>query len=68
MKKKISKIDNPRKLAEALIFLALFFLVFAYLSHKMGLSNMLNTIMQTSYRLLLDTVFTSWESLCSRGL
>lgn len=57
MKKKISKIDNPRKLAEALIFLALFFLVFAYLSHKMGLSNMLNTIMQTSYRLLLDTVF-----------
>lgn len=57
MKKRMSKTDNPRKLIEALVFLSLFFLVFAYLSHKMGLSNMLNTIMQTSYRLLLDTVF-----------
>lgn len=42
---------------EALIFLIIFFAVFGYLAHRMGLSNMLNTIMQTSYHLLLETVF-----------
>ena len=42
---------------EALVFLILFFGIFSYMSHVMGLSNMLNTIMQTSYHLLLETVF-----------
>ncbi len=41
---------------EAIIFLILFFLVFGYLSKEMGLPNMLNTIMQTSYGLLIETV------------
>ncbi|MDD4141539.1 MAG: hypothetical protein PHR20_01930 [Bacteroidales bacterium] len=46
-----------RRRFEALIFLVIFFAVFGLLSHRMGLSNMLNTIMQTAYSLLLETVF-----------
>ena len=42
---------------EAGIFLILFFGTFTFIGHRMGLPNMLNTIMQTSYRLLIDTVF-----------
>lgn len=42
---------------EAGIFLLLFFGIFGGLSAKMGLSNLLNTIMQTSYSLLIETVF-----------
>lgn len=48
------KFTNQRTI-EALIFLCLFFAIFGFLAHKMGLPNMLNTIMGTSYRLLLDT-------------
>ena len=35
----------------------LFFAVFTYIGNKMGLSNMLNTIMNTAHDLLLQTVF-----------
>lgn len=42
---------------EAVIFLLVFILIFGFLSSRMGLSNMLNTLMQTSYHLLLETVF-----------
>ncbi len=42
---------------EAGVFLILFFGTFTFIGNRMGLPNMLNTIMQTSYRLLLDTVF-----------
>lgn len=41
---------------EALIFLVVFFAVFGYLGNKMGLANMLNTIMKTAYDLLINTV------------
>ncbi|NCC17358.1 MAG: hypothetical protein EOM29_00255 [Bacteroidia bacterium] len=41
---------------EAGIFLVIFFGVFSYIGNIMGLPNMLNTIMQTSYHLLLETV------------
>ena len=41
---------------EAGIFLVIFFGVFYFISNKMGLPNMLNTILQTSYSLLIDTV------------
>ena len=37
-------------------FLLIFFGVFSYIGSIMGLPNMLNTIMQTSYHLLLETV------------
>lgn len=46
-----------RKTIEAVVFLLVFFAVFIPLGHTMGLKNMLNTIMQTSYRLLIDTCF-----------
>ena len=42
---------------EAFIFIALFSLVFGYLSYKMGASNLLNTIMKTAHDLLMNTVF-----------
>lgn len=45
-----------RRRYEAVVFLILFFLTFGYISHVMGLSNMLNTILQTSYSLLIETV------------
>ena len=42
---------------ELIIFLILFFGFFAGLSIKMTLPNMLNTFMNTAYKLLIDTVF-----------
>jgi hypothetical protein len=42
---------------EALVFLVIFFAIFGYIANRMGMANMLNTIMQTSYRLLIDTCF-----------
>lgn len=48
---------TTRRSIEALVFLVVFFAIFGYLAHKMGLPNMLNTIMQTSYSLLMETVF-----------
>ena len=42
---------------EAVVFLLIFFGFFGYLGGKMGLPNMMNTIMQTAYSLLLETVF-----------
>ncbi|MDL2315025.1 hypothetical protein LJC16_02065 [Bacteroidales bacterium OttesenSCG-928-C19] len=41
---------------EAVIFLALFFLIFGAVARVMGFDNMLNTIMKTSYSLLIETV------------
>ncbi len=52
--KKINFLRNRR--FEALFFLLVFFSIFGYLGSVMGLPNMLNTMMNTSYRLLLETV------------
>ncbi len=43
------------KLAGACIFLVVFLLFFAMFTVPMGLSNALNTLMNTAYRLLVDT-------------
>ncbi len=48
---------KQRSRVEAVVFIVLFFAFFGYLAHRMTLPHMLNTIMQTSYRLLMDTVF-----------
>ncbi len=40
-----------------LVCLAIVFLIFYYLGHIMGTSNMLNTMMHTAHDLLLNTVF-----------
>ncbi len=42
---------------EPLFFLIVFFIIFGALGSKMGVPNMLNTLMNTSYQLLLETVF-----------
>lgn len=42
---------------EVFVFLGLFLGVFWYLGSIMGIINMLNTMMQTAYQLLLETVF-----------
>lgn len=42
---------------ETLVFLIIFFGLFGYIGSTMGLSNMMNTLMNTAYALLLDTVF-----------
>ena len=46
-----------KKLVEPLVFLAVFILIFGSIGHVMGLVNMLSTLMNTAYRLLMDTVF-----------
>ncbi len=52
MKKK-----NSSKKYEPLFFLIVFFIIFGALGSKMGVPNMLNTLMNTSYSLLIETVF-----------
>lgn len=42
---------------EAVLFLFVFFGIFGYMGHVMGVSNMLNTIMNTAWDLLMNTVF-----------
>jgi hypothetical protein len=42
---------------EAFIFLILFFGFFGYLGYVMGVANLLNTIMNTAWDLLMNTVF-----------
>lgn len=54
--KKSLRIIKSKKV-EALVFLVLFVLFFGFLSSRMGLTNMLNTIMNTAHALLIDTVF-----------
>lgn len=46
-----------KKKYESIIFLACFFLFFGYISSVMGLANMFNTMMNTAYDLLINTVF-----------
>lgn len=48
---------TTKRTFEAILFLIIFFGFFGYLASKMTLPNMLNTFMQTSYHLLLETVF-----------
>lgn len=56
--KRVKESDFLRKRQyEAVIFLALFFSFFGFLGSQMGISNMLNTMMQTAWDLLMNTVF-----------
>lgn len=59
-----SKLFNPIRAnskvlqyVEPVVFIIAFFAFFGYLSNKMGLQNMMNTLMQTAYHLLIETVF-----------
>lgn len=42
---------------EAIVFLIIFFSIFGLLGSRMGITNMLNTIMYTAWDLLINTVF-----------
>jgi len=42
---------------EAFVFLLVFFGFFGYLGHEMGVANLLNTVMNTAWDLLMNTVF-----------
>ena len=56
--KKINQADFLKnRRYESVIFLAVFFGFFGFLGHKMGVGNMLNTIMNTAWDLLMNTVF-----------
>ena len=60
MAKKEPKIyPNQKKVLdkEVFIFLSLFLAFFVYLGTQMGVANMLNTLMNTAYKLLMETVF-----------
>lgn len=46
-----------RRSIEALIFLTIFFGFFGYIGHVMGTANLLNSLMRTSWDLLINTVF-----------
>ncbi len=46
-----------RRRIEAAVFLVVFLGFFGFVGIRMGFPNMLNTLMQTSYSLLLETVF-----------
>ncbi|ALO14934.1 sporulation integral membrane protein YlbJ [Salinivirga cyanobacteriivorans] len=59
--KPILKLKNTsfvvKRRYEAFIFLIIFFVFFGFLGHKMGTANLLNTIMNTAWDLLMNTVF-----------
>ncbi len=42
---------------EVFIFITIFLAFFAFLGSEMGVANMLNTLMNTAYKLLMETVF-----------
>ena len=56
MKPQQKKRSKTVERIKAAIFLLSLILIFVYLAWKMGATNMLNTVMQTSYHLLLETV------------
>lgn len=56
-RQRLKEVTFQRKTVEGISFILVFFAVFGYMSHRMGLSNMLNTIMNTAHDLLLNTVF-----------
>ena len=48
-----------KRFKEPTVFLLVFFLIFGVLGNRMGLANMLNTMMKTAYSLLIETCFYS---------
>ena len=60
MAKKEPKIYPAQKKVldkEVFVFIALFLAFFVYLGSQMGVANMLNTLMNTAFKLLMETVF-----------
>ena len=57
MKDKSPEISFRKKYSDTIIFLLLIFLFFGYVGYQMGIGNMFSTLMETAYKLLMDTVF-----------
>ncbi|MGM0410381.1 MAG: CD0519/CD1768 family membrane protein [Bacillota bacterium] len=46
-----------QKYSDTIIFISLIMLFFGYVGYHMGIGNMFSTLMETAYKLLMDTVF-----------
>jgi hypothetical protein len=57
MENKEVEISFRKKYSDTIIFLTLLFLFFGYVGYYMGIGNMFSTLMETAYKLLMDTVF-----------
>ena len=57
MKDSSPEISFRKKYSDTIIFLLLIFLFFGYVGSQMGIGNMFSTLMETAYKLLMDTVF-----------
>jgi len=55
--KHINKPDFKDKYLDTIIFLSIIILFFGYVGYNMGIGNMFSTLMETAYKLLMDTVF-----------
>ena len=55
MQQSAPKRGNPRKYVKSILFLVVFCLIFSVFVIPMGLANMLNTLMNTAYDLLVST-------------
>ena len=53
----MTKYEFKKKILEPIVFTAVFLLIFGSVGHRMGLVNMLSTLMNTAYDLLINTVF-----------
>ncbi|MBQ5441129.1 MAG: hypothetical protein IIU36_02545 [Firmicutes bacterium] len=53
----MTKQEVKKRIVEPVIFIAVFVLLFGSVGHVMGFVNMLNTLMNTAYNLLINTVF-----------
>ena len=53
----MTKYEFKKKILEPTVFTAVFLLIFGSVGHKMGLVNMLSTLMNTAYDLLINSVF-----------
>lgn len=57
MERGIEVVNRAKKIRTPLIFLAVLLSFFGAIGYKMGIVNMLSTMMNTAYELLIDTVF-----------
>ncbi len=57
IKKQRNNLSFRQKYSDTIIFISLIILFFGYVGYHMGIGNMFSTLMETAYKLLMDTVF-----------
>ena len=55
--KRDNNLSFKQKYIDTIIFISLILLFFGYVGYHMGIGNMFSTLMETAYKLLMDTVF-----------